>query len=265
VEGHCIKAHKCVLAGRCEYFEAMFKFREANQERIVIDEVPYTVFFAFLKAIYTGKTDVELLKIDDREEAKERRFSWRIRRRRTRRKGNDGEEETEQRRTGEGRNRNNSTGVGGGGGGGEDGEEEEDKEELWEFIRVCNQYRFLAPLLACQEYLVDLVRPSNVLDLLLLSDLNYGYYLQPLRDYCLYYILIDFERIAKLKSFHHLSVPLRNEILAKRNNDFLFVKWHPQSQKVESGNLETEIRKWALSRGAYSSYVYSGPMELELS
>jgi len=202
--------------------------------------VPFKVFFALLKAIYTGRTDTALLNIDDKEEARKRQgFSWRFRRRRTRRKSKNGHE-IEEKREGE-------------------------KEELWDFIRLCNRYRFLGPLLPCQEYLVDLIRPDNVLDVLLLSDYNYDYYLQPLKDYCLYFILIDYDRISKLHKFQKLSPALREEIITKRENHFMVVKWHPQSQKVESGNLEAEIRKWGLSRSSYSTYVYTGPMELELT
>lgn len=55
--GSTLKAHRIILATRCNYFKMMFQggFKESNLDKVPIRYVRYDVFYAILHYIYTGK------------------------------------------------------------------------------------------------------------------------------------------------------------------------------------------------------------------
>ncbi|GET00947.1 BTB/POZ protein [Rhizophagus clarus] len=55
--GSTLKAHRIILATRCNYFKTMFQsgFKESNLDKIPIHYVKYDVFNVILHYIYTGK------------------------------------------------------------------------------------------------------------------------------------------------------------------------------------------------------------------
>lgn len=64
VEGKLIKAHKAILATRCDYFAAMFSpfWKEASSSTIAIPYVDYDLFVAALKFLYGASHDILTLK-----------------------------------------------------------------------------------------------------------------------------------------------------------------------------------------------------------
>lgn len=61
VDGKEFKAHRGILALRCEYFKKMFEsgFVEATSDKIPINDVEAQVFEVILKFIYTNKVPVD--------------------------------------------------------------------------------------------------------------------------------------------------------------------------------------------------------------
>lgn len=70
VESRLIRAHKCVLAARSQYYHDMFavdKFAEAAHANVVVADFSYDVFQKVLHWIYTGRLPQSLLEADSME------------------------------------------------------------------------------------------------------------------------------------------------------------------------------------------------------
>eukprot|EP01127_Copromyxa_protea_P010454 TRINITY_DN2544_c0_g1_i3.p1 TRINITY_DN2544_c0_g1~~TRINITY_DN2544_c0_g1_i3.p1 ORF type:complete len:514 (+),score=72.54 TRINITY_DN2544_c0_g1_i3:689-2230(+) len=79
-----IKAHKAILASRCDFFKAMFDpekaLKEATSDKVEIENMEYSVLSAIMEYIYTFRTppesmmvNTDLLEVRDREQEKKKR------------------------------------------------------------------------------------------------------------------------------------------------------------------------------------------------
>jgi len=96
-----------------------------------------------------------------------------------------------------------------------------DENYLLDFMKVSHELGLTDAISYVQHLIYPMVSLSNVLDLVQVADI---YDMKSLKKYCIYFISIDFDYIAKKIRFGELSPELRKEIERHKHIDLSKVK-----------------------------------------